>query len=356
MSQHLRRQIASLADEQLTHVRGVSSGVLERALINPINDVLSNVSTDVRDSLSQSSEIEGDAGLVGFKAFEEDRVAVCVLAGGMGSRLGTPKWDVRVPVIDVKARMLRSSMSAVSGGGRTFYPSVWYLTSQTFAADAQVEPEHMIIQDEWFTVNPMFDLMLEESGSPVMYPMGTGDALHKLFSDKTFLDWSSSPGERYLYTVAVDNVYAGPDIAMLGDHIQSSALSSWEVVERHGSDEDEPGVIWADGKLIAVRPNRLSCEINPKDLTHTVTHTGIINVDAALHWCAKTHTRYERRRAIVNGAVTLHLERDLHELTETMHSRFVVVPRELRYLPIRTPADVKMLKIHLASHQIIPSF
>jgi hypothetical protein len=332
---------------------------MENALVNPVSDTLTEASPDVEGGLTGLAGIKDDAGLIGFKAFEEDRVAVCVLAGGMGSRLGTAKWMSRIPVMGIQASALRIAMSSVSGIGKTFYPGVWSLVPRKFEGGArsaaeEVKGKHIIVQDEWFTVNPMFDLIKDDAG-PVMYPTGTGDALHKMFKDKTFREWCDQGGQRYIYTVAVDNVYAGPDVAMLGDHIQNGASASWETVERNKTDSDEPGVIWTGGRLQAIRPHRLPHGVESSELTHTVTHTGIINADVAWRWCNETRPRYERRQAIINGAVTLHLERDLHQITETVRSRFVQVPRSKRYLPMRTREDIELLKALLMGHQIIPS-
>jgi UTP--glucose-1-phosphate uridylyltransferase len=277
---------------------------------------------------------------IGTSAIHKKEVAYCILAGGAGTGVNCAKALLRIPELDMSLLTLKL-FQAIGDG------PVWIFTSPSLRK--QVEDHvtnqtgidhtriHYIEQYESYRLTPD-NRIISNDCIPELYPCGHGDLFPSLANSEVYTNFVNSGG-KYVVVVNVDNVFASLDPAILGHHIESSAKVSCEVVRRK---ENEPGgvvVDGADGLQVAEL-----FRIDDEDLSRYTwlnTNSYIFNCDIAI---AALGNCWHRTKKDINGKLVVQYERLLQELTAAYDTTFIGVDRTERYMPIKTPEDLNVVR------------
>jgi UDP-N-acetylglucosamine pyrophosphorylase len=277
-----------------------------------------------------------------FDAIQAGQVAFVVLSGGRGTRVGGPKPFMRLPSLGITLISNKLAQSLVTTPwGQLIEVPIWFMTSPDLMKRFElylngISPlaTNTIVfeQFESYRLRPDNRLDFVSPGVPDMYPLGHGDVGPALV-ESGVLD--ENPNVKYCYIVNCDNVLASPDPYILSHHIESGAKVTCEVIDRNKNDQGGV-IVWNDNKLQVVESFRL-----PDGLIETApfhnTNSMIINVDVLrteLPW------RWYRVRKQVDKRLVIQYERLIQQYTQEFDAQYVVVPREQRYLPIKTEADL----------------
>lgn len=293
-------------------------------------------------------EFEPDHARLGWEAFSRNEVAYCLFAGGTGSRAGLgTKGLIRIPGLGLTTLAVHLATSTITGWGRVFHPPVWVMTSPS---NDRAIREHLAMisgpslnnvsvfqQFEAFTLDPMGRLARDNDDMPILRPTGTGDLPFAL-QEHGILSEFILRGGKYVVLSNVDNLQGALDETILGYHIASGKDITCEVVERNEGDRGG-GPAWVDGRLQMVEDFRLPADIDPGDCRYLNTNNIIINVKA-LHGVGGSVFPYHRVRKEHEGQLITQYERLIHQAGDWYDMGVIHVPREVRFMPIKTREDL----------------
>ncbi|MBW2459870.1 MAG: UTP--glucose-1-phosphate uridylyltransferase, partial [Deltaproteobacteria bacterium] len=188
-------------------------------------------------------------------------------------------------------------------------------------------------------LTPEGGLWLDEAGEPSVYATGHGDLPDALAAAgllRRFVDG----GGRYLWISNLDNLGASVDLAMLGQHIESDAPLTVELVDKNPGDRGG-GPVLHDGKPIIAEDFRVPVDFDADRVPVFNTNTFLVSAQplAELHmdW---TYVEVHKQ---VSGRAAVQFERLLGEMTEALEPRFLRVPRSglgTRFLPMKSREDL----------------
>ncbi|MBM3194139.1 MAG: hypothetical protein FJZ60_00060 [Chlamydiae bacterium] len=273
---------------------------------------------------------------VGSSAIDAGQVAYCIMAGGVGTRIGEPKALLRIPDIDMSLLTLKLTQAHGSG-------PIWIITSPALhdrivehvqcQAGIDLRRVRFIEQYESYRLTPDNQISFI-NGRPETYPCGHGDLFPALVRSKVLAEFLSNGG-RYISVVNVDNVMGSLDPVTLGRHIELKANVSCEVVKR--TSEDTGGVLCSvNGSLQIVEGFRIH-GIDPKKFEWLNTNSFIINANLNLE---PLGTAWNRVQKNVDNRVVVQYERLLQEITEAYDTNYLAVEREERFMPIKKADDL----------------
>jgi UTP--glucose-1-phosphate uridylyltransferase len=287
-----------------------------------------------------------EARALGRRELESGRVAACVLAGGMATRMGgVVKALVEVlpgvTFLDARLAEVRELRD------RGIEVPLWLMTSEATDGAIRValaeRPDGAALAR---TFEQFLSLRLEPSGplfriagEPSPYATGHGDLVDAL-RVSGLLRAFVARGGRHVWISNLDNVGVTVDEALLGHHIASGAQLTAELVERRPGDSGG-GPVLLDGRPIITELFRLPREVDAAKVP--VFNTNSFLVDAAALESALVSWTYLEVHKQVDGRVAVQFERLLGELTTAVDTRFVRVARDglsSRFLPVKTPADL----------------
>lgn len=277
----------------------------------------------------------------GLEALAAGKVALCVLAGGMATRMG---GVVKALVEALPGRTFldlrlaqAEAIRAQTGG----YLPVWLMTSQ--ATDGPIRDVlaargsrdvHTFEQCVALRLDPSGALFRDETGSPSVYATGHGD-LPDALRKSGLLDAFVSRGGEWVLIANLDNLGATLDPAMVGLHLELDDELTVEVVDKVGSDRG--GVpVRHDGRRIIAEEFRLPKSIDPARIRVFNTNTFWVRA-RALAELSFSFTYVEVDKTI-DGRKAVQFERLLGEITMGLATRFLHVPRdgaESRFLPVK---------------------
>jgi UTP--glucose-1-phosphate uridylyltransferase len=295
-----------------------------------------------------SAEYERLAAL-GSEALSRGEVALCVLAGGMATRMG---GVVKALVEALPGRTFldirlaeNDRLRRISGGKPT---PLWLMTSE--ATNAKIREalgerldDATCATFEQFVslrLTPEGTLFLDEKGEPSVYATGHGDlpdALKKSGLLKSFID----RGGRYVWIANLDNLGATVDPAILGFHIEHGGKLTVEVVDKVGSDRGGGPVRWNDKKVIAEEfrlPVGFDAATMPVFSTNTFLATAEALEGLSMNW---TYVEVEKK---IGDRNAVQFERIVNEITSALEPRLLRVPREgdqSRFLPVKDTAELE---------------
>ncbi|HLM71792.1 MAG TPA: UTP--glucose-1-phosphate uridylyltransferase [Polyangiaceae bacterium] len=295
-----------------------------------------------------SAEYERLAAL-GSEALSRGEVALCVLAGGMATRMG---GVVKALVEALPGRTFldirlaeNDRLRRISGGKPT---PLWLMTSEaTNAKIREALGERLdgatcatFEQFVSLRLTPEGTLFLDEKGEPSVYATGHGDlpdALKKSGLLKSFID----RGGRYVWIANLDNLGATVDPAILGFHIEHGGKLTVEVVDKVGSDRGGGPVRWNDKKVIAEEfrlPVGFDAATMPVFSTNTFLATAEALEGLSMSW---TYVEVEKK---IGDRNAVQFERIVNEITSALEPRLLRVPREgdqSRFLPVKDTAELE---------------
>lgn len=266
---------------------------------------------------------------LGWKAISSGKLAYCILAEDVSALLKIPEINVTLLAIKLlQAQGLKH---------------VWIMTSPSnhdsiashlkeISSDVEVR---LVQQFESVRLTPDNQLYLED-GNPSFYSCGPGDAIPALIKHGVLKEFLATGGEHVLF-VNVNNLLAEPDVEVLGQHIVSNSPVTCEVVRREP--HDEGGILCNHlGFDQFVARHRFSLSLEPDDFKWLSTDTFVVRADldfSVVNWS------WHRTKREFGGRLVVQHERLMHDLTATFQTQYVEVPREERFMPIRTPADLQ---------------
>lgn len=217
----------------------------------------------------------------GIRALREGRAAAVLLAGGMGTRLGTdgPKgcFDLGItrPVY-IFQRLIENLQDSVKEAGAYVHLLIMtgepndratrsFLKEHDFFGYPE-EYVHFFVQDTAPAVDENGKILLESKTAPAVSPNGNGGWYSSL-KKAGFAEFLKEQGVDYLNTFAVDNVLQRIcDPLFLGAVILKDAAVGAKVTAKTGPDEKVGVVCLEDGHPAVVEYTELSEEMrNARD-------------------------------------------------------------------------------------------
>ena len=307
-------------------------------------------SGDVRDAAAPgTTEHERLAG-VGLEAIRRGELALCVMAGGMATRMGGV-IKALVEAFDGRTFLelrLRENASWSRLAGRPV--PLWLMTSDPTdgpIGEALVKsraPAHVatFTQDLGLRLTREGGLFLGDDGQPSTYAPGHGDLPDALGRSGLLASFLSAGG-KYVWIANLDNLGATVDAALLGHFIETGAAVMVEAAPKVAGDKG--GIpVWADAEDEEGRTTRRLQVLEEFRLPpgFDAAAVRVFNTNTFLVRAEALHTRvrwswFEVEKK-VGERTALQFERLLQELTSAMPAAYVRVPRDgvaARFLPVK---------------------
>ena len=281
-------------------------------------------------------------GARGREALARGEVALCLLAGGMATRMG---GVVKALVDALPGRSFldlrlgeNAHLSAVAGKRLP----LWMMTSEATegpireALGGRIDLEYLTTFEQFVSLRltPEGALFHDEHGQPSVYSTGHGDlpdALGQSGLCRRFV----ARGGKTVWIANIDNLGATVDPVVLGFHLAHEAPMTVELVDKVGSDRGGGPVRW-NGRPIITEEFRLPVGFDPATVPVFNTNTFLVRAEAlaslAMPW---TYVEVEKK---IGDRRAVQFERILGELTSGLEPRFLRVPRSgalSRFLPVK---------------------
>jgi UTP--glucose-1-phosphate uridylyltransferase len=287
----------------------------------------------------------------GWLALRAGEVALCVLAGGMATRMG---GVVKALVEACEGRTFLDLRLAENEtwSKRAGKPvPLWLMTSEATegpiraALAGKAAPAHVatFMQDVGLRLTRDGKLLRDHHGQPSTYSPGHGDLPDALRRSGLLHDFVACGG-RYVWIANLDNVGASLDPALLGHFIERDCDVMVEVAPK--AEGDRGGIpVWADAeaagegrvrRLQVLEEFRLPRGFDAAAVRVFNTNTFLVRA-SALRDVQVTWSWFEVDKK-VDGGMAVQFERLLQELTSALPAAYVRVPREgaaSRFLPVK---------------------
>ncbi|MEB2310260.1 MAG: UTP--glucose-1-phosphate uridylyltransferase [Sorangiineae bacterium] len=283
----------------------------------------------------------------GLAALARGEAALCVLAGGMATRMG---GVVKALVEALPGRTflelrLREREALAARVGRA--APLWLMSSHASdaplraALGARSEGDRVAVftQDSSLRLTRSGALHLDARGAPSLYACGHGD-LPGALRASGLLERFVARGGRTVLVANLDNLGAGLDPAILGWHLEHGAPATCEVVEKVGADRG--GIpVRLDGRLVVLEEFRLPRGFEPDAVR--VFNTNTFHFDARALLEAELEFTWFSVEKQVEESTVIQFERLIGEVTSSLETRFLMVPRvgaQSRFLPVKDTAEL----------------
>lgn len=292
--------------------------------------------------LAEDEELRRALQTEGLRALQAGQVALCVMAGGMATRMGGIVKAL-VPVFEERSFLdLRLQENACWRDRLGVPMPLWLMTSD--ATDEAVNEAlrqrqappwvRTFTQDISLRLTPDGHLFRDAGGDPSTYATGHGDVVEGL-RRSGLLDEFRKQGGRYVWITNLDNLGATVDPVLLGQFIRMSESVLVEVVEK--ATGDRGGIpVHAQGRLQVLEEFRLPEGFDASQVRVFNTNTFLVRADAlATADVAWNWFEVEKK---VGDQTVVQFERLLQELTACLPAAYVRVPREgnlSRFLPVK---------------------
>ncbi|WP_437675124.1 UTP--glucose-1-phosphate uridylyltransferase [Sorangium sp. So ce131] len=288
---------------------------------------------------------------IGLEALGRGEVALCVLAGGMATRMG---GVVKALVEALPGRTFLDlrlgenvHLERLAGRPGVHVP-LWLMTSEATerpirdALGARLDGDRCATfeQNVSLRLTPEGALFVDEQGEPSVYATGHGDlpdALRRSGLLARFLE----RGGKTVWIANLDNLGASVDPAILGWHLAHGDPLTVEVVEKVGSDRGGGPVRW-NGRRIITEEFRLPHGFDPATVPVFNTNTFLVSAAALgslqMEW---TYVEVEKK---IGDRKAIQFERLLGEITAALEPRFLRVPRDgvaSRFLPVKDVPELE---------------
>jgi UTP--glucose-1-phosphate uridylyltransferase len=306
---------------------------------------------DVADAPASGTPSHDRLAKVGLASIQRGEVALCVLAGGMATRMGgvvkalVEAFDGRT-FLDL--RLIENAAWSKLAGSPV---PLWLMASD--ATDTPIRdalaragaPDHVRVftQDLGLRLTPEGGLFYGADGQPSTYAPGHGD-LPDALRRSGFLSKFVERGGKHVWLANLDNLGATIDPALLGHFIETGRNVMVEVAPK--VEGDRGGIpVWADAedddgrvarRLQVLEEFRLPAGFDAGSVRVFNTNTFLVGAAALLG----AHVRWSwfEVEKKVDGRTAVQFERLLQELTAALPATYVRVPREgaaSRFLPVK---------------------
>jgi len=306
---------------------------------------------DVRDAPVAGTAEHERLSAIGLAAIARGELALCVMAGGMATRMGgvvkalVEAFDGHT-FLDLR---LRENASWSRRAGRPV--PLWLMTSDATEAPIREAlakagaPAHVatFTQDLGLRLTREGGLFLDDAGHASTYAPGHGDlpdALRRSGLLSTFVE----AGGKHVWIANLDNLGATIDAALLGHFIETRADVMVEAAPKVAGDKG--GIpVWADAgdaeghvtrRLQVLEEFRLPKGFDAAAVRVFNTNTFLVRADALLH--TKVRWSWFEVEKKVGERTAVQFERLLQELTAAMPAAYARVPRDgvvARFLPVK---------------------
>jgi UTP--glucose-1-phosphate uridylyltransferase len=287
----------------------------------------------------------------GLAAIGRGEVALCVLAGGMATRMGGVVKAL-VEACDGRTFLdLRLAENAAWRRRLGVAVPLWLMTSE--ATDGGVRaalarsgaPGNVstFTQDVGLRLTREGRLFRGDDGQPSTYSPGHGDLPDALRRSGLLRDFVAGGG-RTVWIANLDNLGASVDAALLGAFLERDRDVMVEVAPK--AEGDRGGIpVWADAggnggaavrRLQVLEEFRLPKGFDAEAVRVFNTNTFLVRAEALLG--AQVRWSWFEVEKKVEGRVAVQFERLLQELTSAMPAAYARVPREgaaSRFLPVK---------------------
>lgn len=280
--QHLLKYYDELTDEKkealLQQIQETDFSVIERAVAQEGKGVITPMKALTHDEIQANRE---KYKALGLEAVKKGEVAAVLLAGGMGTRLGSdnPKgmYDIGLTKeVFIFQRLIENLMDVTNEAGNLIHLFVMtsdknHETTMKFFEEKeyfgyQAEYVHFFKQDMAPATDFDGKIYLEEKGKLATSPNGNGGWFGSLYNSG--LDMCiHEEGIKWLNVFAVDNVLQRmADPVFIGATLDGGYVSGSKVIRKAAPDEKVGVICLEDGKPSIVEYYELTDELmNTKD-------------------------------------------------------------------------------------------
>jgi UTP--glucose-1-phosphate uridylyltransferase len=285
----------------------------------------------------------------GREAIARGEIALCVLAGGMATRMGGVVKAL-VEALPGKTfldlRLAENDKLRRESNGRP--TPLWLMTSEATdgkireALGSRLDGEACATFEQFVSLRltPEGRLFMDERNEPSVYATGHGDlpdALRKSGLLQRFID----RGGRYVWIANLDNLGATVDPAILGWHMAHGGELTVEVVDKVGSDKGGGPVRWNDHLILAEEmryPPGFDAATVPVFSTNTFLAGASALQNLSMNW---TFVEVEKK---IDDKRAIQFERIVNEMTVALRPHLLRVPREgaaSRFLPVKDVPELE---------------
>ncbi len=209
-----------------------------------------------------------EARQIGEEALRNGEVAVLMVAGGQGSRLGFDHTKGMFPISPVKNKSLfQIHAEKVLALGRRYGRPLPFLVMTSPATHG--ETESFFLQHDCFGLR----LLLEKRGRIFTSPNGHGGVLTAL-ADSGLLGWLRRQNVKNIFYFQVDNPLVNiADPVFLGHHLAAEAEVSSKIVRKEGPTDKLGNVVLIDGSCCIIEYSDL-----PESLGHQTDENGELRI------------------------------------------------------------------------------
>jgi UTP--glucose-1-phosphate uridylyltransferase len=303
---------------------------------------------DIADAPIEGTAAHEEHRARGQAAITRGEVALCLLAGGMATRMGGIVKALANALPGRSFLDLRLAENAhVSRAAGKRLP-LWMMTSEATegpiraALGEQLDAAHLTTFEQFVSLRltPEGALFHDEHGHPSVYSTGHGD-LPDALRQSGLLQRFVARGGKTVWIANIDNLGATVDPAVLGFHLARGAQVSVEVVDKVGTDRGGCPVRW-NGRPLITEEFRLPVGFDPASVPVFNTNTFLVSAEAlaalSMSW---TYVEVEKK---IGDLRAVQFERILGELTAGLEPSFVRVPRSgmrSRFLPVKDVAELE---------------
>lgn len=283
----------------------------------------------------------------GLDALRRGECALCVLAGGMATRMG---GVVKALVEALPGRTfldLRLGEIAALAARAGHAPPLWLMSSHATdaplreALGTRLDGDAVAVFAQYLSLRltPSGQIFFDSSGAPSEHAPGHGDlpdALRESGLLRRFVDG----GGVTVMVANLDNLGATIDPAILGWHLEHGKPATCEVVDKVGSDRG--GIpVRLDGRPVVLEEFRLPESFDPATVRVFNTNTFLFSARALLDLDME-FTWFSVSKKVEDKPV-IQFERLIGEVTSHLDTRFLRVPRDgaaSRFLPVKDHAEL----------------
>ncbi|HEY3816131.1 MAG TPA: UTP--glucose-1-phosphate uridylyltransferase [Polyangiaceae bacterium] len=306
---------------------------------------------DVRDAPVAGTAEHERLARVGLEAIRRGELALCVMAGGMATRMGGVVKAL-VEAFDGHTFLDLRLRENATWSGRAGRPvPLWLMTSDATEAPirealtAARAPEHVAVftQDLGLRLTREGGLFFDDAGHPSTYAPGHGDLPDAVRRSGLLAKFVASGG-KHVWIANLDNLGATIDAALLGHFVETGADVMVEAAPKVPGDKG--GIpVWADAedgeghgtrRLQVLEEFRLPKGFDAAAVRVFNTNTFLVRAEAMLR--SKVRWSWFEVEKKVGDRTAVQFERLLQELTTAMPAAFARVPRDgvaARFLPVK---------------------
>ncbi len=285
---------------------------------------------------------------LGLDALRRGEVALCVLSGGMATRMGgvIKALVEAIPGHTFLDLRLLENAALARAGGRAF--PLWLMTSEATdqglraALGARLDGELLAPFEQCVSLRltPSGDLFEGGVGEHSVYATGHGD-LPEALRTSGLLEGFVRRGGKVVCIANIDNLGATVDPAIVGAHLVHGGPLTVELVDKVGSDKGGGPVRW-NGRPIITEEFRLPVGFDPATVPVFNTNTFLVSAQALLD--LRMEWTYVEVDKTIGGEKAVQFERLLGEITAGLSPHLLRVPREgtrSRFLPVKDVPELE---------------